>query len=191
MATSSAPHQAVPLSEALALVLSPSQLGAAAWESGHALTGLPWWASIPATTFAVRGLLLPLSAKAKAASTNVVLLNAAFTQVNSWQGARRAGTRRRMWLPPRQQPHQPLPTCCRHTTPARSPAQARMLAQSVAPADARALGYLRLVRAVYGQLRARHPAPSLAWLAASTAAQVLVLCVCVRRRGAALPCHAA
>jgi len=51
------------------------------WEAGHSLTGLPWWASIPATTVAARGLLLPLSVKAKAASLNVVLLNSAFTQV--------------------------------------------------------------------------------------------------------------
>lgn len=56
------------------------------WEAGHSLTHLPWWASIPMTTLAVRAVLLPLSVKAKAASVNVVLLNAAFTQVSRGAG---------------------------------------------------------------------------------------------------------
>jgi len=106
------------LGSAFSLVLD--SLGARVWEAGHSMTYLPWWASIPATTLAVKGLLLPLSIKARAASLNVVLLNSAFTQ-------------------------------------------ARLLAQSVKPADARALGYLALVRAIYTQLRLRHPAPSMAW----------------------------
>lgn len=68
--------------EALSLVLSPSQLGAQVWEAGHSLTGLPWWASIPLTTLAMRTALAPLSAKARAASANWILLDAAIKQVS-------------------------------------------------------------------------------------------------------------
>ncbi|KAF5842472.1 hypothetical protein DUNSADRAFT_7082 [Dunaliella salina] len=106
------------LGSAFSLVFD--SLGARVWEAGHSLTNLPWWASIPATALAVKGLLLPLSIKARAASINVVLLNSAFTQ-------------------------------------------ASLLAQRVKPGDARVLGYLALVRAIYAQLCVRHSAPSLAW----------------------------
>ncbi|KAJ9526321.1 hypothetical protein QJQ45_009772 [Haematococcus lacustris] len=57
--------------DALTMMLSPSQLGAQLWESGHALTGLPWWASIPLTTLGVRALLLPMSLKAHSAAGNL------------------------------------------------------------------------------------------------------------------------
>ena len=51
------------------------------WELGHSLSGLPWWASIPLTSVAVQSLLLPLSVKGRAATTNVVLLNTSIKQV--------------------------------------------------------------------------------------------------------------
>lgn len=50
------------------------------WEAGHAASSLPWWASIPLTTLAVRTALLPLTVKAKASSINVLLLHSAITQ---------------------------------------------------------------------------------------------------------------
>lgn len=43
-------------------------LGCQIWEAAHSWTGLPWWAAIPATTFAIRTLLLPATMKAKSAS---------------------------------------------------------------------------------------------------------------------------
>lgn len=67
--------------EALSLVLSPSHLGAQLFEAAHTATGLPWWASIPITALGVRTALLPFSIKARGASTNLLLLNAAFAQV--------------------------------------------------------------------------------------------------------------
>ncbi len=63
------------------MVFSPAQLGAASLEVVHSSTGLPWWVSIPVTAVAARGLLLPLSLKARQASGNVLLLNKAFSQV--------------------------------------------------------------------------------------------------------------
>jgi membrane protein insertase Oxa1/YidC/SpoIIIJ len=59
------------------MVLGPTQLSASLLEATHTATSLPWWASIPATTLAVRAALLPLSIKAKSASANLVLLDAA------------------------------------------------------------------------------------------------------------------
>ncbi|KAF8072601.1 ALB3L3 [Scenedesmus sp. PABB004] len=48
--------------------------GAAALDALHAGSGLPWWAAIPATTLAVKVLLLPVSLKqAKIVRTNMVL----------------------------------------------------------------------------------------------------------------------
>lgn len=52
------------------------------WEAVHASTGLPWLVAIPVGTLAVRGLLLPLSLKAKAASANLLLLDHAVSQVS-------------------------------------------------------------------------------------------------------------
>lgn len=65
----------------LAAMLSPTLLGAQVWEVGHSLTGLPWWGSILATTFAARTLLLPLSLKGRSASSNLLLLDTALAQV--------------------------------------------------------------------------------------------------------------
>lgn len=39
----------------------------------HSMTGLPWWASIPLTTLALRTALLPLTLKAKSAGLNFIL----------------------------------------------------------------------------------------------------------------------
>jgi hypothetical protein len=47
--------------------------GCGTWESMHSMTGLPWWATIPLTTFAMRSCLLPLTLKAKSAGLNFVL----------------------------------------------------------------------------------------------------------------------
>jgi hypothetical protein len=47
------------------------------WEVAHEATGLPWWASIPLTTLALRGLLLPLTLKARAATVNFALMQQA------------------------------------------------------------------------------------------------------------------
>ncbi len=58
-------------------LLNPVVLGTQAWELFHATTGLPWWASIPATTLALRALLLPLTLKAKAATVNFALMQQA------------------------------------------------------------------------------------------------------------------
>ncbi|GIL51735.1 hypothetical protein Vafri_7664 [Volvox africanus] len=69
---------ASPFEESLALVLSPTQLGVQLWESAHAVSGLPWWAAIPACTLAIRCTLLPLSLRAYAASSNIALLQRAF-----------------------------------------------------------------------------------------------------------------
>lgn len=66
--------------EQLAMFFSPTQLGVQLLEAVHGSTGFPWWASIPATAFAVRALLSPLSLKAKAASANIVLLHHSFNQ---------------------------------------------------------------------------------------------------------------
>jgi hypothetical protein len=48
--------------------------GAAALDALHAASGLPWWAVIPATSVAIKTLLLPVSLKqAKIVRTNMVL----------------------------------------------------------------------------------------------------------------------
>lgn len=50
--------------------------------------------------------------------------------------------------------------------------QARLLAQSVSTSDAHVLGKLSLVRAIYHQLRTRHPAPGLKWYITNMVVQV-------------------
>ena len=67
--------------DALGMLFSPTLLGAQLWNAGHTLTALPWWASIPLTTFAVRAVLLPLTFKARGASCKMELLNTAVSQV--------------------------------------------------------------------------------------------------------------
>jgi hypothetical protein len=47
------------------------------------MTGLPWWASIPSTTLAMRFALLPLTLKAKSAALNWVLLQNSFQTANN------------------------------------------------------------------------------------------------------------
>jgi len=50
--------------------------------------------------------------------------------------------------------------------------QARLFAQSIKPSEARELGTIALVRAIYGQLRKRHAAPGLKWYLANMCVQV-------------------
>jgi hypothetical protein len=69
--------------EPLAQLLNPFVLGSSIWELGHSMTGLPWWASIPATTLAMRFALLPLTLKAKSAALNWVLLQNSFQTANN------------------------------------------------------------------------------------------------------------
>ncbi|KAF6264498.1 hypothetical protein COO60DRAFT_128154 [Scenedesmus sp. NREL 46B-D3] len=53
--------------------------GAAALDALHAASGLPWWAVIPATSVAIKTLLLPVSLKqAKIVRTNMVLWTESF-----------------------------------------------------------------------------------------------------------------
>jgi hypothetical protein len=54
--------------------LNPVMIGTQCWELMHAATGLPWWASIPLTTLALRTALLPLTVKARAATVNFALI---------------------------------------------------------------------------------------------------------------------
>ncbi|KAF6251226.1 hypothetical protein COO60DRAFT_657511 [Scenedesmus sp. NREL 46B-D3] len=69
--------------EPMAQLLNPFVLGSSIWELGHSMTGLPWWASIPATTLAMRFLLLPFTLKAKSAALNWVLLQNSFQTANN------------------------------------------------------------------------------------------------------------
>lgn len=78
--TSQLAFDAASTHEQLALLFSPTQLGVQLLEAVHSSTGLPWWASIPATALALRTLLAPLSLKAKAASANIVLLHHSFSE---------------------------------------------------------------------------------------------------------------
>lgn len=68
-------------SEQLAMFFSPTQLGVQFWEGVHTASGLPWWASIPLATVALRVALFPLSLKARAASTHAELLHQSVQQV--------------------------------------------------------------------------------------------------------------
>lgn len=54
-------------------MFNPVVMGCSVWEMVHSTTGLPWWASIPLTTLALRTTLLPLTVKAKSAGLNFVL----------------------------------------------------------------------------------------------------------------------
>lgn len=54
-------------------VMNPIVMSCSLWEMMHSATGLPWWASIPLTTLALRTALLPLTLKAKSAGLNFVL----------------------------------------------------------------------------------------------------------------------
>lgn len=67
--------------EQLAMFFSPTQLGVQFWEGVHTASALPWWASIPLATIGLRALLLPLTLKARAASTHAELLHHAVQQV--------------------------------------------------------------------------------------------------------------
>jgi hypothetical protein len=59
--------------EPLWQVMNPIVMSCSFWEMMHSATGLPWWASIPLTTLALRTALLPLTLKAKSAGLNFVL----------------------------------------------------------------------------------------------------------------------
>jgi len=63
--------------EPIMAFLNPLVVSTQAWEAIHAATGLPWWASIPLTTVALRTLLLPFTIKAKAATVNFALIQQA------------------------------------------------------------------------------------------------------------------
>jgi hypothetical protein len=56
---------------------NPVLFGTSVWEVVHAATGLPWWASIPVTTLALRAALLPLTLKARGATVNFALMQQA------------------------------------------------------------------------------------------------------------------
>ncbi|KAJ9525427.1 hypothetical protein QJQ45_003169 [Haematococcus lacustris] len=71
--------------DALTMMLSPSQLGAQLWESGHALTGLPWWASIPLTTLGARALSQHMSAEQSRSLGRLLLVRAIYQQLQSRQ----------------------------------------------------------------------------------------------------------
>ncbi|MEW5317121.1 MAG: hypothetical protein WDW38_008448 [Sanguina aurantia] len=70
-------------SEQLAMFFSPTQLGVQFWEGVHTASGLPWWASIPLATVALRVALFPLSLKARAASTHAELLHQSVQQARA------------------------------------------------------------------------------------------------------------
>eukprot|EP00879_Flechtneria_rotunda_P009668 GHRR01010116.1.p1 GENE.GHRR01010116.1~~GHRR01010116.1.p1 ORF type:complete len:364 (+),score=124.25 GHRR01010116.1:183-1274(+) len=63
--------------EPISQFLSPLVLGSSVWELVHSSTGLPWWASIPLTTFALRTAMLPFTLKAKSAALNWLLMQQA------------------------------------------------------------------------------------------------------------------
>lgn len=62
------------------IAVTPVILGSQLWELSHLTLGLPWWATIPATTWALRTVMLPLTLKAKGASANLALMQHAFSQ---------------------------------------------------------------------------------------------------------------
>lgn len=75
------------ISEPMAFLLaSPLMAATQTWEIAHQATGLPWWATIPLTTVAVRSMLLPMTIRAKAASVNFLLYAAALRRASAQPG---------------------------------------------------------------------------------------------------------
>jgi len=68
---------ASPIDHVAASSFNPIVLGTSVWEVMHSVTGLPWWASIPLTTLALRTALLPLTLKARGATINFALMRQA------------------------------------------------------------------------------------------------------------------
>eukprot|EP00775_Hariotina_reticulata_P012990 gene12990-13119_t len=59
--------------EPLSQLMNPVVFSSSFWELMHSATGLPWWASIPVTTLALRTAFLPFTLAAKSAALNFVL----------------------------------------------------------------------------------------------------------------------
>ncbi|KAG2498063.1 hypothetical protein HYH03_003824 [Edaphochlamys debaryana] len=150
------------LEDSFALFFSPTQLGVQLWEGVHTATGLPWWASIPAATVAVRGLLLPLSLKAYAASSQIALLHRAVGLSRSISEAVES-------------------TASSASAEAASAkkdgdeaaASTSGSGRGAGKAAAASLGRVELVRRVMAQLReAQGPTPSFGWYLGNAAVQV-------------------
>lgn len=131
--------------ENILMVLSPAQLGVQALEAVHNSTGLPWWLSIPLTTLALRGLLLPLSLRAKAGSSSLLMLDAAFEQ----SGA-----------------------ILRRITPPPTYAEGASGSAVASPPPPPPLGRLQLVRFSHSYLRKKSGGPGMGWYVGNAALQV-------------------
>ncbi|GBF90837.1 hypothetical protein Rsub_03691 [Raphidocelis subcapitata] len=127
--------------------LNPIVLGTSVWELAHAATGLPWWASIPLTTLALRTALLPLTVKARGATVNFGLMRQA------------AAASRALW--DRMQQEQ----------------QAAAVAGGgggAAASDGKAMTRSQLTRQYLDYMRRQHATPSLWWYTANAFVQVNV-----------------
>ncbi|KXZ57013.1 hypothetical protein GPECTOR_1g915 [Gonium pectorale] len=153
------------LEDSLALVLSPTQLGAQLWEGAHSASGLPWWAAIPAATLAVRGALLPLSLKAYAASANVTLLHRAVTASRSVAEAVAEADEQRRGERERKEDAAEGDKAEAQSSSGRGGGNGSAVAVG-------ALGRVDLVRRVAAHMRAQHSVPSFAWYLANAAVQV-------------------
>ncbi|GLI69238.1 hypothetical protein VaNZ11_013813 [Volvox africanus] len=168
---------ASPFEESLALVLSPTQLGVQLWESAHAVSGLPWWAAIPACTLAIRCTLLPLNLRAYAASANIALLQRAFglsgavaeAVAAAEQQARGQGQREKG----KQQAGEEAGAGQRVVGEATAhQPHSRNSSRNGGSTGGWELGRMDLVRRVFQHLRAQQGAPSFGWYVGNVMVQV-------------------
>lgn len=138
--------------EPLMMMLNPLVVATQAWEAMHAATGLPWWASIPITTLALRGLLMPLTIKAKGATVNFALMQQASTSTaaltQQFQGDTPAGAA---------------------SSSGGSSSSTGKAAAATKPSQ---LEQLKLAAHYYRYLRRQHRTPSLWWYNLNVFAQV-------------------
>ncbi|GAX79742.1 hypothetical protein CEUSTIGMA_g7183.t1 [Chlamydomonas eustigma] len=133
--------------EPLLMMFAPSQIGAQLLNQVHSATGLPWWASIPLATLAVRAALLPLSIRAKASSTNLILINEALAKARQIRDKIKSSS---------------LPDGSSLSSTARDDKAVKDI------------GMWSLARGTYLHLRTQHSVPSLRWYILNAITQTCV-----------------
>lgn len=139
----------------------PITFGTSLWELAHGATGLPWWATIPAATLALRAALLPLTLKARAATLNFALLREA------------DATSRALWerLESEQQAAAAASTSGRSSDSSTS-STSSSIANSGAAGGGKPLTRAQLRRRYLEYMRRHHGAPSLWWYTGNALVQV-------------------
>jgi hypothetical protein len=142
--------------EPLSQLMNPVVLSSSVWELMHSATGLPWWASIPVTTLALRTVCLPFTLKAKSAALNFVLA----------QKASETASRLLQKMKQEELTHQQMQQLA-----AAADGQQQLLTASSLQ-QLRKPSWFKLSRMYYRYFRQHHKTTHLGWFVFNTAVQV-------------------